>query len=125
MLTCCSGKIVIEQSEIDVGKMSPRPVRPETPAAFGGVEAVFRAIKDDGKYQLSKNKIRTWSKHQDVYTLHKPVRYKFTRNGVVVGSIDKEWEADFAIMESLCKENNGYKYLLLLSTYCQFASKFG
>ena len=48
--------------------------RPEIPAAFGGVEAVYCAVKDDGKYQISRNKIRTCLKQQDVYTLQKPVR---------------------------------------------------
>ena len=26
--------------------------------------------------------------------------------------IDKEWEADLVIMDSISKENNGYKYIL-------------
>ena len=88
---------------------------PESPSAFGGVEAVYDAAKDDGKYQISRKKIRTWLKQKDVYTLHKPVRNKFRRNRVVVGSIDEEWEAELVIMESLSKKNNGHKYL----TYCQ------
>ena len=52
---------------------------PESPASFGGVEAVYRASKEDGKFQLSRNKIRTWLRQQDTYTLHRPVRYRFIR----------------------------------------------
>ena len=85
---------------------------PESPASFGGVEAVYRAAKEDGKFQLSRNKIRTWLIQQDTYTLHRPVRHRFKRNRVVVGGIDKEWEADLVVMDSLSKENNGYKYIL-------------
>ena len=85
---------------------------PESPASFGGVEAVYRAAKEDGKFQLSRNKIRTWLRQQDTYTLHRPVRYRFKRNRVIVGGIDKESEADLVVMDSLSKENNGYKYIL-------------
>ena len=85
---------------------------PESPASFGGVEAVYRAAKEDGKFQLSRNKIRTWLRQQDTYTLHRPVRYRSKRNRVIVGGIDKEWEADLVVMDSLSKENNGYKYIL-------------
>ena len=49
---------------------------------------------------------------QDTYTLHKPVRYCFKRNRVIVAGIDDEWEADLVIMDSLSKNNNGYKYIL-------------
>ena len=30
----------------------------------------------------------------------------------MVGSIDKQWQADLADMQSLAKQNDGYKYLL-------------
>ena len=85
---------------------------PESPASFGGVEAVYRVVKNDGKFQISRNKIREWLKQQDTYTLHKPVRHRFKRNKVIVGAVDEEWEADLVIMDSLSKKNNGYKYIL-------------
>ena len=70
------------------------------------------SIKEDGKFQLSRNEIRTWLKQQDTYTLHKPVRYRFKRNRVIVGGIDKEWETDLVIIDSLSKNNNGHQYIL-------------
>jgi hypothetical protein len=55
------------------------------------------------------------------YTLHKPARYRFRRNRVIVGAMDVEWEADLVIMDSLSQKNNGYKYVLtvidILSKY--------
>ena len=83
---------------------------PESPASFGGVDSIYHAVKNDAKYQISRNKIRQWLAKQDTYTLHKPVRYRFTRNRVIVAGIDDEWEADLVIMDSLSKHNNGYKY---------------
>ena len=46
---------------------------PESPASFGGVEAVYGAVKEDGKFQLFRNRIRTWLKQQDTYTLNPSV----------------------------------------------------
>ena len=85
---------------------------PESPASFGGVDAVYRAVKNEGKFQISRNNVREWLKQQDTHTLHKPVRHRFKRNKVIVGSMDEEWEADLVIMDSLCKANKGYNYIL-------------
>ena len=41
----------------------------ESPASFGRLEAVYRAAKEDGKFQLSRNKIRTWLRQQ-THTLY-------------------------------------------------------
>ena len=35
---------------------------PESPASFGGVDAVYCAARNDGKYILSRNKIKKWLK---------------------------------------------------------------
>ena len=85
---------------------------PESPASFGGVDSIYHSVKNDAKYQISRNKIRQWLTKQYTYTLHKPVRYRFKRNRVIVAGIDDEWEADLVIMDSLSKHNNGYKYIL-------------
>ena len=85
---------------------------PESPASFGSVDSIYRAVKNEWKYEISRNKIRQWLQKQDTYTLHKPVRYRFRRNRVIVGAMDDEWEADLVIMDSLSQQNNGYKYVL-------------
>ena len=94
---------------------------PESLASFGGVDSIYRVVKIEGKHQISRNKIRLWLQKQDTYTLHKPVRYRFERNRVILGAIDEQWEADLVIMDTLSKYNNGFKYVLtvidLLSKY--------
>jgi transposase InsO family protein len=85
---------------------------PESPAGFGGVDSIYRSVINEGKYEISRNIIRLWSQKQDTYTLHKPVRYRFRRNRVIVGSMEDEWEADIVIMDSLGQQNTGYKYVL-------------
>ena len=85
---------------------------PESPASFGGVDSIYRVVKDEGKHQISRNKIRLWLQKQDTYNLHKPVRYRFKRNSIIVGAIDEQWEADLVIMDSLSKYDNAFKYIL-------------
>ena len=100
---------------------------PESPASFGGIDSISRAVKNEGKYQILRNKIRLWLQKQDTYTLHKPVRYRFRRNSEV-GAMDDEWEADLVIMDSLSQQNSGYKYVLtvidVLSKY-QWRNYYG
>ena len=43
-----------------------------SPGSFCGVEAVYCVIKNERKFQISRNKIKEWLKQQDTYTLHKP-----------------------------------------------------
>ena len=46
--------------------------------------------------------------------LHKPVKRKFRKRRVLVSGIDKIWAADLADMQALSKENEEYKFLLLV-----------
>lgn len=58
----------------------------------------------------------------DAYTLHKPARRIFTRNRVVVGSIDQQWQIDLMDMQKLAKENKGYKYILtVIDVFSKYA----
>ena len=45
---------------------------PSHPASFGGVDAVYRAVKEKGKNKISRKQVQDWLSQQDVYTLHKP-----------------------------------------------------
>ena len=86
---------------------------PESPGSF------------DGKYQMSRNIIRSWLQKQDTdtHTLHKPVRYRLKRNRIIVGATDEQWEIDLVIMDSLSKYNNSFKYILtVIDVLSKFAS---
>ena len=56
--------------------------------------------------------VREWLRENETYTLHKPVRYKFKRNRVIVNEIDDQWQADLVDVSSLSRFNKGYKFLL-------------
>ena len=85
---------------------------PSQPASFGGLDAVYRAVKEKGKNKISRKQVRDWLSQQDVYTLHKPARRRYKRSRVIVPGIDAEFQADLVDVQNLSRYNKGYKYLL-------------
>lgn len=79
---------------------------PESVGSLGGVNALARTAKSRDK------EVKEWLSGEDVYTLHKPVRYRFPRRGVVTGGIDIQWQADLVDVQKIQKHNDGFKYLL-------------
>lgn len=77
------------------------------PGSFGGVEALRRNVP-----RVKRGDIRQWLAHQDTYTLHKPVRHRFSRRRIIVGGIDHQWQADLIDVQKLKKHNDGYTFLL-------------
>lgn len=39
-------------------------------ASFGGLDAVYRAVKEKGENAISRKEVQDWSSQRDVYTLH-------------------------------------------------------
>ena len=85
---------------------------PSQPASFGGLDAVYRAVKEKGKNKISRKQVREWLSQQDVYTLHKPARRRYKRSRVIVPGIDAQFQADLVDLQNLSRYNKGYKYLL-------------
>lgn len=84
---------------------------PKHPAAYGGVESLYRASKQEGK-KYTRKQIETWLKRQDVYTLHRPVRRKFQRRKIIVSGMDDQWQADLVDVSKLKRDNDGTTFLL-------------
>ena len=84
---------------------------PKRPGSYGGVQRLWREARQT-RPKLKKSDVEKWLAKQDTYTLHKPVRYKFRRQRVVVGGIDHQWQADLADLVSVHKENPNSRYLL-------------
>ena len=82
------------------------------PASFGGLYAVYRAVKEKAKNKISRKQVRDWSSQQDVFTLHKPARRRYKRSRVIVPGIDDQSQADLVDLQNLNRYNKGYKYFL-------------
>ena len=108
------GRRTVKSSKQEL-KLKQKYYTPKQPGSYSGQKALQRSSK------LKKSIVKEWLSHQDAYTLHKPVRYKFPRRKTIVGGIDHQWQADLIDVQSLNKENDGYKYLLtvidILSRY--------
>lgn len=78
------------------------------PSSYGSIKKLSASSGNDIKGTAS------WMSSQDTYTLHKPVRKKFRRNPYLVSQMDYEWQMDLMDMKQFSKENDGYKYVLVV-----------
>ena len=84
---------------------------PKDSGSFGGVDRLFQRAKESIP-GIKREDVDKFLNKEHAYTLHKPYRRRFERNKTIVGSIDKQWQADLADMTQLGRVNNGYRYLL-------------
>lgn len=78
----------------------------ENPASFGGILKLSKATG------IPTERIKKWLMTQDVYTLHKPVRYKFNRRKVLAYGINELIQCDLVDLTKFSKYNKGIKFLL-------------
>ena len=83
---------------------------PSQPASFGGLDAVYRTVKQKGKSKISRKQVQEWLSEQDVY--HKPARRHYKTSHVIVFGFDEQFQADLVDVQNLSRCNKGYKYLL-------------
>ena len=86
---------------------------PKHPAAYGGVDQLYRTVRKEGKFVLGRTKIRNWLLKQEDYAVHREERGKFKRRRVIAPFVDYQWDVDTANMEYYKKLNDGYAYFLL------------
>jgi len=84
---------------------------PKRPGSYGGVLNLWKEARKS-KPKLKLSAVEAWLAKQDTYTLHKPIRYNFSRRRVIVGGIDHQWQADLVDVGSIHNENPNSRYLL-------------
>lgn len=87
---------------------------PANPAAFSSVDKLYRYARKDGKFVLSRNKIRNWLLSNESYAVHREERSRFKRRRVIAPYKDYQFDGDTADMSFYSSHNGGYKYFLLL-----------
>ena len=83
------------------------------PASYSGLDKLYRAIKREGRFSITKRKLKEWLKTQETYTLHQQVRRRFKRPRVVVSGIGKQADCDLMDMRQLSDFNKGINYVLV------------
>jgi len=122
ILACCGGQIIVQNSEFCDGKYSERHLlQPPKRRKFFGTEGVFRVAREQGHKKITRKQVKDWLEKQDTYTVHKPARRQYTRNKVIVGGKDDQFQADLVNLSSLSKYNDKYRDLL---TVIDILSKF-
>ena len=87
---------------------------PKHKAAFAGPKKLYKMVKEEGQHKITFSDIKSWMQKQDVYTLHRPVRYNFKRLRVITAGIDDLWDADLADVSNLAMHNDDVHFLLIV-----------
>ena len=80
-----------------------------SPGSYGGVESLYREAK---KQKKNRQQVEKWLSKELSYTLHKPVRKRFSRNKTIVFYIDELWQMDLCDTSSLKQFNDGDTFIL-------------
>ena len=106
--TCCGGRIRNEQGnrqsfKKDILRFKKSPCLYEQGKRLAAKKMIPLIKRKD---------VDIWFQIQLTTTLHKPVRYRFRRNKIIVMGIGHQYQADLCDMSNISKYNEGYKYLL-------------
>ena len=94
--------------------------------SFGGINPLMLEVQrlkrqlEIGKSQI-RNVTEEWLSSQLPYSRHRQQIYKFPRNKMISHGVDHIWQSDLCDMQPLAKENDGYRYLLvIIDTFSRF-----
>lgn len=100
-----------DKDEAQLAKVYYDPTQPE---AFGGAEKLEK--------RFPKAEVRKWLASQPTYTLHKPMRRRFTTRKYRTSGPDDLWQMDLMEMIPYARLNLGLKYILTcVDVFSRFA----
>ena len=83
----------------------------KNPNAYTSQANVYRVVKKSHP-QIKKVQVVRWFRKQLSPTLHKPVRYRFSRNKTIVMNIADQYQSDLCDMTNIAKDNDNHKYVI-------------
>ena len=83
-------------------------------ASFSGPEKLYKFVKQDGKHNVSKYRIRKWLQRQEPYSMQRPARRRFQKAMVNVNGINDQFDMDLMDMTKYAKENDGVTFILVV-----------
>ena len=83
----------------------------DTPGVVGSLGSVSQYAQAKG---ISRPKAKKELEKNLAYTLHKPRRRRGMFQPVVVFDIDQQWVADLVEVQTLAKQNKGFRYILVV-----------
>ena len=86
----------------------------KNPASFSGPEKLYKFVKQDGKHNVSKFRIRKWLQRQEPYSMQRPARRRFQKAIVNVNGINDQFDMDLMDMTKYAKEYDGVTFILVV-----------
>ena len=83
------------------------------PASFGSSYKLYKAVKPIHS-NITHKRVKEWLSSQNPYVLHRRIVRKFPRRRIIASGISYQWQCDLAILSSISRYNNNYKYLLVI-----------
>lgn len=84
-----------------------------------GYSGVLELSRKSG---LSPQVVTEWLRKQNVYTLHKPIKHRFSTRRVLVSKVDDQWQADLVDMQNYKFHNRQFNYILtVIDIFSKFA----
>lgn len=96
--------------------LTTRYFDPKSPASFTSAFKLYQSIKNEGKYDISFERIQRWADKQDSLTLYRDVKRRQKRyRRVITGGISSMWDADLLVLnkDRFTSANSGFGYILL------------
>lgn len=94
-------------------QLEQRYKTPSTPGSFQGPDKVLQSALQAG-LNVSRKQVQKRLQKEDSYTLNRAINRRYPHNRIITAGIDSLWEADLADLQLLHKNNDGYKYILLM-----------
>ena len=97
---------------------------PSSNAAYGGIQSLYREAKRQApkSMKFTKRDVIRWLQEQTTYTLHKPIRRKFSRSRTIVTDVDEQWQADLADVSNTKDWNDDHTFLLcVIDVFSKYA----
>jgi hypothetical protein len=83
-----------------------------SPASYAGILKVYNEARKKHP-NVTLNDVSDFLHKQRTYTLFKPLKKRFKRLKTIPWGLNTDWQCDLCIFDSIAKENDGYKYLLV------------
>ena len=95
---------------------------PTQAGSLGGVERLYRQVKKDGVFKITRKKLKGWLRSNRAYTLHRVAHKSYSRLQVLASEPDSHWQADLLDYSNISRYNNNNKYILtVIDVFSRFA----
>ena len=114
LLICLMRKKTVKEKDRDENQLAKVYYDPSKPEGYAGASRLQK--------KFPKTNVKKWLATQPAYTLHKPMKRKFTTRMYKTSGNDELWQMDLMEMIPYAKINSGNRYILTcIDVFSRFA----